>query len=340
VNPEVARGLSIIEKAAQDGGASVRKIQEFSRVRTDREFSPVNLTAVLEDAVEMTRSRGEDEAHRVGSEIRVETRFEAVSPVQGDLSELRELFINFILNAVDAIDGKGTITLETRMEKERVTVCVSDTGRGMSPEVQRKLFDPFFSTKGPRGTGLGMSIAYGTIRRHGGEIEVATEEGVGTTFRIAFPAADPAERSSRMMSTGESAAFGSLEIPRGSGTVLVVDDEPDLRELVSEVLQEGGYKVTIASGGEEALALAAKNRFDLVVTDLGMPGVSGWDVAKGCRELQPHIFVILLTGWGAELDLVRAEQAGIHRILKKPFDMGDLLHAVQEVRKPSADRAA
>jgi PAS domain S-box-containing protein len=336
VSPEVARGLSIIEKAAQDGGASVRKIQEFSRVRTDREFTLVNLNAVLEDTVEMTRSRWEDGAHRAGSEIRVETRFQDVPPVQGALSELRELFINFILNAVDAITGKGTITLETRAEKDRVVITVADTGRGMSPEVQRRLFDPFFSTKGPQGTGLGMSIAYGTIRRHGGEIEVTTEEGAGTTFRIAFPsAAERTEPTSRATGRGDS-----KELVRGSGRILVVDDEQDLRELVAEVLQEGGYEVTIAGGGEEALAAAGKERFDLVVTDLGMPGMSGWDVAKGCREMQPHVFVILLTGWGAELDLARAEQNGIDRVLKKPFDMGDLLRAVREVRGAGSSRAA
>jgi CheY-like chemotaxis protein len=256
----------------------------------------------------------------------------------GNLSELRELFINFILNAVDAITGKGTITLETREDKGRVVVTVADTGRGMSPEVQRKLFDPFFSTKGPRGTGLGMSIAYGTIRRHGGEIRVKTEEEVGTIFRLSFPATVPAERREETAAADDDT--GTEELALGSGRVLVVDDEEDLRELVSDVLKEGGYEVTIAAGGEEALAVAGRERFDLVVTDLGMPGVSGWDVAAGCRKIQPRIRIILLTGWGAELDPARAERAGIDRILKKPFDMKELLRSVQDVRDTSADRAA
>lgn len=337
IDDEVARGLRIIEKAARDGGASVRRIQEFSRVRTDQEFLPVHINTVLEDAIEMTRSQWEDEAHRTKNEIQVVFDLQEVPRILGDVSELRELFINLILNAVDAITGKGTITLSTSLKSNDVLVTIADTGHGMPEEVQRKLFDPFFSTKGPQGTGLGMSIAYGAIRRHGGDIAVSTAEGSGTTFRITFPV--PAGEEARPAEP--SVTMDTPLLKTSGGRVLVVDDEKDIRELVADVLKEGGYEVETASGGEEALSLARDNDFDLVATDLGMPGLSGWEVARGCREISPGIAVILLTGWGAVLDPREAEEAGVNRILKKPFDMGDLLQAVEELlQTPRPNRAA
>jgi PAS domain S-box-containing protein len=323
VSDEVMGGLRIIEKAAQDGSATVKRIQEFSRVRTDREFAPLDLNAVLEDSIEMTRSHWEDEAHRSGKEIEVARHLGMIPRMDGNISELRELFINFILNAVDAISNEGTITVGTHQEGERVVVAIADSGRGMSQEVQQRLFDPFFSTKGSGGTGLGMSIAYGTIQRHGGQIQVTSSEGAGTTFSISFPFSSDQE-------DWEDGPDSRL-IEGASGRVLVVDDEEDVRVLVADIIREGGFEVETASGGAEALGLAKGRKFDVLVTDLGMPGMSGWEVARSCREQEPDISVILLTGWGATIDAGEAERAGVDRVLKKPFDMKELLRAVHEL---------
>jgi signal transduction histidine kinase/ActR/RegA family two-component response regulator len=321
LNEEIAKGLRIIEKAAQDGSATVQRIQEFSRVRTDQEFAPIDLGPMLEDVIEMTRSRWEDEAQRIGKTVTVKRDLDKVSPVDGNISELRELFMNFILNAVDAIEVEGVITVGTDESDEGVLVTITDNGHGMSPEVQRKLFDPFFTTKGSGGVGLGMSIAYGTIQRHGGDVEVSSTEGSGTTFTISFPF------STRR--GDDDTDLGGLFA--GAGRILVVDDEEDVRELVKDILIEGGYEVETASGGAEALDMIGENNYELVITDLGMPGVGGWDVARGCRDISPETAVALLTGWGATVDSADTSDLGIERVLKKPFEMLELLAAVQEI---------
>lgn len=322
-NEDVLRGLRIIEKAAQDGSVTVKRIQEFSRVRTDREFAAVDLNAVLEDVIEMTRSRWEDEAYKAGKKVEIQREFQEIPRIEGNIFELRELFMNFILNAVDAIDRSGTITVSTAQEGARVVAGIADTGKGMSEDVQRKLFDPFFSTKGPQGTGLGMSIAYGTIRRHGADIKLQSEEGEGTSFRIRFPVL--------MEAGGEEPGVDAAQPTPASGLVLVVDDEEAVRSLVADILTEGGYRVETAEGGGEAVHKLEKGGFDLVITDLGMPGVSGWDVAKFCRRTHPATAIILLTGWGATLDAEAAGSSGVDKILKKPFEMEEILRAAHEV---------
>ncbi len=322
---EMVRGLGIIEKAAQDGAETVKRIQEFTRVRTDRDFARVDLVAVLEDVLEMTRSRWMDEANRLGKRIEIVRSYDDVAPVAGNISELREVFTNLILNAVDAIPDEGMIQVCTVPAGDAVNVLISDTGEGMSPEVQRRLFDPFFTTKGPRGNGLGMSIVYGIIRRHGGDIEVQSERNQGTLFRVSLPALG---QEGLVEDPAPAEEAPSLE---GSGRILVVDDEDDIRELVAEILADAGYEVSVARDGTEAVERVRERCFDLVVTDLGMPSVTGWDVAREARAAQPGIRLILLTGWGSTLDAGEVERHGIDRTLKKPFDMNVLLSAVGEV---------
>ncbi len=321
---ELLRGLRIIEKAAQDGAETVKRIQEFTRVRTDRDFAEVNLNDVLEDVLEMTRSRWVDEAHRLGKKIEVKRALNEVQLVAGNISELREVFTNLILNAVDAIPRQGAITVCTYNEGPNVVVVISDTGEGMSPEVQRRLFDPFFTTKGARGNGLGMSIVYGIIRRHGGDVVVKSERDQGTLFEVTLPALAASLRSPDA-EPPETRSF------TGSGTVLVVDDEEDIRTLVSEILEDAGYRTTIAPGGAEAVDLLRSRSFDLVVTDLGMPVVGGWDVAREARSAWPDVRLLLLTGWGSTLDSAEVERYGIDRTLKKPFEMNELLGVIHEL---------
>jgi CheY-like chemotaxis protein len=212
-----------------------------------------------------------------------------------------------------------------------VVVVISDTGEGMSPEVQRRLFDPFFTTKGARGNGLGMSIVYGIIRRHGGDVTVKSERDQGTLFEVTLPAL-AVSLGPRDAEPPEARSF------TGSGTVLVVDDEEDIRSLVSEILEDAGYRTTIAPGGAEAVDLLRSRPFDLVVTDLGMPVVGGWDVAREARSAWPDVRLLLLTGWGSTLDSVEVERYGIDRTLKKPFEMNDLLRVIHELLDESGIR--
>ena len=325
------RGLQIIEKAARDGAETVKRIQNFTRVRTEQDFTHVSLNPLLEDVIEMTRSRWQDDAHRQGKKIHVVSDLGELPAVRGNDSELREVFTNLLLNAVDAIRGEGSITVRTWPEDGCAMVAVRDTGEGMTPEVRRRLFDPFFTTKGTQGTGLGMSVAYGIARRHGAEVLVESEVGVGTVFRLSFPALKDGERL-------PEARPRAKEVLEGTERVLVVDDQPEILNLLEDVLRVAGYEVAKAQSGDDALRVLAEASFDLVITDLGMPGMSGWELARETRSQSPDIRVLLLTGWAATLDPEEIRRNGVNATLKKPFEMDELLRVVRDVLGPSQAR--
>jgi CheY-like chemotaxis protein len=202
----------------------------------------------------------------------------------------------------------------------------------MSAEVKRRLFDPFFTTKGEKGNGLGMSIVYGIVRRHGGDITFMSEPNEGTMFQVTFPGL--AQKSANNPAPAAEAPL------TGCGRVLVVDDDDDIRNLVADILVAAGYDVETAGGGEEAVARVRAETFDLVVSDLGMPDVTGWDVARESRAAQPDLRFILLTGWGATLDPEEVRRHAIDRTLKKPFEMNDLLRAVSDVLRSVGEKRA
>lgn len=320
-------GLGIIEKAAQDGAETVKRIQDFTRVRKERDFAPVDLNGILGDVIEMTRVRWSDGARREGK--RVEVRRELTDPlprVAGHISELREVFTNLLINAVDAIPGEGTLTVRTGHDEDIVWVEVEDTGAGMSPEVQRRLFDPFYTTKGAEGTGLGMSIVYGIVERHDATIDVTSAEDEGTCFRLEFAV----DRSSDLP---QEETWTDSPEPAEGGRVLVVDDEQEIRALIREILIEAGYEVQVAEDGEDAIRRLEAEPFDLVFTDLGMPGVSGWEVARCANELDDPPGVILVTGWGATLEDHEVVRNGVDLVLKKPFPMLEILRAAAETAR-------
>jgi PAS domain S-box-containing protein len=331
--PQVLRGLQIIEKAARDGAETVKRIQNFTRVRTEQDFTRVDLNPVLDDVVEMTRSRWEDDAHRQGKRIFVTREWGEIPGVRGNVSELREVFTNLLLNAVDAIHGEGTIRVSTRRNGDKVTVVVADDGEGMPPEVQRRLFDPFFTTKGVQGTGLGMSVAYGITRRHGATIEVESELRKGTVFRLEFPALQDEEAEPMQKPQSE-------EPLEGNERILVVDDQGEIIDLLEDVLGGAGYTVVKASGGNEALARLEAEPFDLLITDLGMPGMSGWEVVHEARRIRPGIRTLLLTGWAATLDPEEIRRNGVDQTLKKPFEMDEILRMVRDILAPVRVRRA
>jgi CheY-like chemotaxis protein/anti-sigma regulatory factor (Ser/Thr protein kinase) len=245
-----------------------------------------------------------------------------VGNVKGNGSELREVYTNLIFNAVDAMPGGGTITISSTAEGTDAVVRVRDTGKGMDAATRCRIFDPFFSTKGEKGMGLGMSVVYGIIERHRGGISVESEPGEGTCFTIRIPSA-PREAKQRQESTaslGERAA-----------RVLAIDDEEVILELVSDILREGGCTVTTATSGREALVQFDPGKFDLVFCDLGMREMSGWEVVSAIRARDPHVGVVLLTGWGATLSEKRVQQYGIDAVLNKPFEMERMLRTVGQI---------
>ena len=319
-DPELRRSLTVIEQAALDGAQTVRRIQEFTRVRREQSFTSIDLVEVIRDALEVTQPRWRDEPQSRGIVVRVETKLAPLPPVPGNPAELREVLTNLILNALDAMPNGGTLTLTSRADERGVIIEVQDTGIGMTDEVRRRIFDPFFTTKGPKGTGLGLAVVYGIVTRHGGEIQVESREGVGSTFTIRLP-------------------YGLIESPptpekeftlAAPARVLVIDDEEAVREALRDILSLR-HVVEEAASGAEGIDRLKQTRFDLVITDLGMAGMSGWQVAQAVKALRPETAVVLVTGWGVQLDPAELRAKGVDRVLPKPFEMMDVFELVASV---------
>ncbi|MFN8177181.1 MAG: ATP-binding protein [bacterium] len=327
---EIVRGLKTIERAAQDGGETVRRIQDFARSRTERNFELIDVNALLQEVVEITRTRWRDQAEV--RDVRIDVRLDlgAVAPVRGNGAELREVYTNLVFNSVDAMPAGGTITFTSRMDADVVVVEVRDTGQGMDDDVRARIFDPFFTTKGPKGMGLGMSVVYGIVERHNGKIDVDSAPDRGTCFTIRIPAAERAASAERPDS--------SVPDTR-SARVLVVDDEPDILDLVSDILATAGHHVDTAISGPAALRLLEERRYDLMFCDLGMREMSGWEVVAAVRNVDRTIAIALLTGWGATLSEDRLSEYGIDAVLSKPFEMERILRTVQQVAERKAAKS-
>ncbi len=320
-NEEVAYRLKAVELAARDGAATVKRIQEFSRVNRDTEFVPLYLNELIQETATMTAPLWKDQAQRRGVTIALETRLGEVPAVEGNASELREVLTNMILNALDAMPAGGRLIISTELDQDKVVLTVEDTGAGVPAEVVDRLFDPFFTTKGPNNSGLGLSVAYGIIRRHSGKISVTSETGQGTRFRIEL------RPSKRCVTTPP------VQDPIRQATpsrILLVDDDPFVRDVLMSMLQHAGHEVVAFECGQKALEQFSEEPFPLVLTDLGMPGMSGWDVAAAIRERNPLTRVIMITGWGRELDVAEAKSKGVDYVLPKPFELATVTNMVAE----------
>jgi signal transduction histidine kinase/ActR/RegA family two-component response regulator len=317
--PQASQWLKVIERAALDGAQTVRQLQEFTRTRRDQSFAAVALNQVVRDALDITQSRWSEESHQRGIRYAVRTDLSEVPTIAGDAVELRETMTNLILNALDAMPSGGTLTIATAVVDGQVEVRVSDTGTGIPEAVRAKIFDPFFTTKGPKGTGLGLSITYGIVSRHNGEIIVESEEGAGTTFRLAFPPGGEAV-------VAEPAATQEVAPVRGL-RCLVVDDEVDVGEVLGDVLEAGGHTVVVLADAAQAVERFRAERFDLVFTDLAMPAISGWEVAESVKQMRPDVPVVMMTGF-VELSAKERASKGVDAVLVKPVKIEDILEVV------------
>jgi signal transduction histidine kinase/CheY-like chemotaxis protein len=332
-DPKVRRGLEIIVKSAGDGAKTVRRVQDFARQRRDHDFEPVSVDQLLSDVSEITRPRWKDAAEADNVHIRMRVRADSRALVRGDAAELRDVLINMIFNAVEAMPHGGELSLASETEGEWVIVSVSDTGCGMSPEVCAKVFDPFFTTKGLSGMGLGLAVSYGVISRHGGSIDVESDVGRGTTFCVRLPAAGRASASEpeeENLNTRQRFTMAKI---------LVVDDEEPVRQLLCEILEEAGCEAVQAGSGRDALALFDAGRFDAVFTDIGMPGMSGWELARTLRERDPAVPLAVITGWGETVSSTQKEEARVEWLISKPFSLAQIIKLggeIAERRKTAA----
>ena len=329
-DPELRRQLEVVEQAALDGAQAVRRVQEFTRVRQDERFEPLAVDEVIDDVIELTRPVWEAESKRHGITIAVERRRDARRAIGGNAGELREVFTNLVLNAVDAMPEGGTLEVTSADVGPGVEVRVRDTGIGMDAEVVKRVFDPFFTTKGVQGTGLGLSVAWGIVSRHHGTIDVQSVPGDGSTFTLRFP---PASGMPARQEPGSGGPLPSLD-------VLVVEDEEPVRRVLADVLSLLGQRVRTAPGGAAGIAALYERVPDVLFTDLGMPEVNGWDVATAARAKSPGVPVVLVTGWGVQMDAAIVRARGISDVVAKPFTVEDIEHVLRGIAGRRSTRAA
>ena len=322
---ELNKSLEVIEKASLDGAETVRRIQELSRKREDdKYFTEVDLNKVIEDVLEFTKVRWKDQAEANGIKFKIKKDLASVAPVAGSNSDLREVFTNIFNNAIDAMSQGGNIIIQTLQENSHITAYVKDSGIGIPEPIRDMIFDPFFTTKGVESTGLGLSVSYGIITRHRGTITVDSTEGQGTTFSIRLPISENIIKENKPQ---------PISRMQRKARLLVIEDERGVRELLSDILTGGGHEVETAPNGREGMKIFKKGKFDLVFTDLGMPGMTGLQVAETIKKIDGKTPVVLITGWELQLKDSELKKSGINLVVNKPFKMEQVLRLVQESMK-------
>jgi len=333
---ERARGyLSIIRRSIADVGETVKGMRDFYRPQDrDAALTRIDLNPVVTQVIELTRSRWRDQPQQRGIAIAMRTELQQpLAIILGQESEIRDALTNLIFNGVDAMPDGGTLTVRTRSSAETVQLEVADSGVGMDEETRRRCLEPFFTTKGERGTGLGLAMVYGMVRRHSAELEIDSTLHRGTTMRITFAAAHAAAAAEPQVVPAEAA-------PRPL-SILIVDDDPLVLESLGVTLGSDGHTVTAADGGQAGVdAFSAAHRrgakFDVVITDLGMPHIDGRRVAAAIKAIAPATPVILLTGWGQRLVDDGDIPAHVDHVLNKPPKLRDLRAALSHVIPHSA----
>jgi PAS domain S-box-containing protein len=334
LSPRARDFLQTIQQAISDVADTVSRMREFYREREPQlQLAPVQLNVLVRQVLDLTRARWSDMALRRGAVIEVSTALADNLPnVMGVESEIREALTNLVLNAVDALPSGGKITLRTRVAdgasnstggaaSNRVYVEVIDTGLGMDESTRERCLEPFFTTKGEQGTGLGLAMVYGTAQRHGAEVEIESALGRGTTVGLSFP----------LPSTGPAASLQpqAANLRSVHLRILLVDDDLVLLKSLRDALEGDGHTVVAANGGQAGIDAFVASRdngesFSIVITDLGMPYIDGRKVAAAVKTASPTTPVVLLTGWGQRLSIEGDVPPHVDRVLSKPPKMAQL----------------
>jgi signal transduction histidine kinase/DNA-binding response OmpR family regulator len=319
---DLRQGLEVIHRAALDGARAVRRLQDFSSKRPARLDDPHEVAQFVREVLAFLEPRLHDEVGRQGATIDVALDLQG-GVVRGDAAELRDALLNIINNALDAMPTGGRLAIRSRVAAGEVEIIVADTGCGMSADTVAHIFDPFFTTKAGRGMGLGMSVTHGVIRRHGGRIRIESQPGQGTTVTVVLAAAPADAPPAPQAPSPPAPATG----PRGH--LLVVDDEGSLRDALAEALRLDGHAVVTAESGRAALEVFAGQPFDLVLTDLGMPDMSGIELARELKATRPHLPVGLMSGWDVTVESIRGQGAEVDFVIRKPFALATIREQVR-----------
>ncbi len=319
--------LQTINMAAKDAAKVVSRLRDFYRPRLEADLAGiVDLNRLVEQSIKLSQPKWKDQALAHGVAIEIKTELEPVPSVAGHESELREVLTNLVFNAVDAMPKSGWITLRTKVDGDHVRLEVADTGTGMTEEVRQRCLEPFFSTKGEKGSGLGLSMVYGIIRRLRGTIDITSEPGVGTTFSIRLPiqSAQEADKAQE----GNNLAGVQLR-------VLVVDDDPLVGRVTGEYLRVAGHHVEVVGSAAEAIKVFNPERVHLVVTDHGMPHMTGRQLAEVIKKVSPETPVLLLTG-GDQIEEETTASPVVDAELSKPLTMAALQQVLSTLRFPAS----
>jgi PAS domain S-box-containing protein len=329
--------LGVIQRAIEDVARTVQRMRAFYLPRgPELTLTPVDVNQVLLQVVDLTRARWTNIPQERGVVVHVESDLAPDLPkMLGAESEVRDAFTNLLLNAVDALPDGGVIQLRTRVDArgEQIVVEFKDNGIGMNETTRSRCLEPFFTTKGERGTGLGLAVVFGMVQRHGGDLEIESELGKGTTMRLSFPRAPHGL-------TGEQPV---LKLPARPLRILLVDDDPLLLRSLRDALELDAHEVVTAEGGQAGIdtfsaEIKAGKRFDAVITDLGMPYVDGRKVASRIRAMAGHVPIIMLTGWGHRMIATDDRPEHVDRVISKPPKMTELRSVLAELVRAEESR--
>jgi PAS domain S-box-containing protein len=321
------KNIKVIANAVEDGAKTLRRILEFARRESVTDFAPVELGELITSTIEISRPKWEStKARENGKEIKVQIDIHDQVYVVGEVAELREVVLNLIFNAVDAMPKGGTIEVGTRAELDTGCFWVADSGMGMPPDTVARIFEPFYTTKGKKGTGLGLSASHGIISRHNGEIMLVSELGEGTRFEVRLPLCESKERFIKRAIEAPVIRTGNT-----SGRIVIVEDEDPVRSLLSEAFLATGQIVATFSRGIDAINHLAANDCELVVTDLGLPDISGLQISRWLRQNRPHIYCILATGLAERLTQKDYDEGRIDAVFKKPYTPADIAQRAGEL---------
>jgi PAS domain S-box-containing protein len=318
--------VRMINVSAQDGAQVVERLGEFYRTRERPEdLELLDLNMIVDQAVRLTQPRWKGQARSAGVQIEVAIEPGQIPKAHANAAELRQALTNLIFNATDAMPEGGRLTLRTlpRPESDEVCLEISDTGTGMSEATRSRCLEPFFTTKGQKGTGMGLAMVYGIIRRHSGMIEVDSKLGEGTTFRIILPVQGPAPQEQDDVAVAP-------ELENAALRVLVVEEEPFVRTVVTTFLASDGHESELANSGRAALEkirenLQAETPYNVIIAARSTPEISGEQLALAAKELVPHTPVILMSGVndGAAL-------SGVDVMVTKPFTLETFRRALAQ----------
>ena len=326
-DPQLREWLETIERAALDGARTVRRIQEFMQKRREEPAVAVDLGPLVRQAAAEARHRQQA--------VGITTEVDSLPLIAGDPLALREALDHLLANALEAAPEGSQVLLVARMDGGDAVVTVSDSGSGMTTGVQERVFEPFFTTK-PGAKGLGLCLVQGIVARHGGQIDIESAPGRGTTVRIRFPVEGVTRPKTAKAGQGPRGTQ-----PASLARCLVVDDDPQVRQMIGDILANAGHAVVVAVDGFDGVEkFKADASVEIVITDLAMPRLNGLQLARACKTLRPTVPVVMLTGWGVLLTEDELSEHGVDEVLSKPVRMEQLLGVLAAVRTRAASAGA